>query len=584
MSETTKYREVTAGQPMRPSAAAWNALLRLLRQEHKHDRRGNRRQTPSIGRQPGTVIIKNTATDIDRFGILGIDNVVITPTENAEGFKEAGALIGILPDEDAHLGKFVVCHEPIPFGEYGRAVVSGLTVCQVSFTKAWHPRADVKDSDTTQLLSGLTGAATILWKETGTGTKWAVVKIGNRYETVFPARIHEYTLVGTNKWEYTLIEQELIADGYGGWQDKSGGREVTAYNTVEDPNDGTGIEGNGADLEDGEVLMPAGLDAIVYCEERLFGSGETPSKSYWFQYENEVSVSSGSSTSSGAIPAYRDIRSLRRRACVNDGICQWEVFTFETWRHRARAIPALVSTSVEKGCRVPFCDESGMASGGSTSDFTNYLDQWRPCDQGSEGDIFLPIWVLDSIPTTIVNPVIQLATGGPCYYLVEDTVAGETATEVTTFEVFESCDVANCEQAECADCPDAVDAYGLQIFGWTSTTVDPSGCGTCFTASSGDEWDGTFPSDQYAEAECKWSAVADGTLKVNGKRLSYTNTHIVSTGSLHTLSIRCATQDDGGGSQVDLWTGTRSGTGPCGIYTRTSGCSAGPATLRVQEL
>lgn len=497
MSEATKYNPVVAGKPMKPSAAAWNALLRLLRQDHKHDRRGNRRQTPSIGRQPGTVIVKNNATDVDRFGILGVDDVVITPTENAEGFKEAGALIGILPDEDAHLGKFVVCHEPIPFGEYGRAVASGLTVCQVSFTKAWHPRADVKDSDTTQLLSGLTGAATILWKESGVGTKWAVVKIGNRYEVVFPARVHEYTLVGSNKWEYTLVEQELTADGYGGWQDKSGGRTVTAYNTIENPNDGTGIEGNGAELEDGEVLMPAGLDAVVYCEERLYGSAETPSKSYWFAFENEVSATIGSSTSSGAIPAYQDIRSLRRRACVNDGICQWEVFTFETWRHRARSIPALVSTQVEKGCRVPFCDESGMASAGG-SDFTTYLDQWRPCSSDSEGDIFLPIWVFDSIPTTIVSPVIQLETGGPCYYLVAASVAGETATEVTTFEVFESCEDTTCPRAACdSEClVDQTSAPSLDI------SSIPGACLATFNAHFDDNY--TFDSFTLGSSQWVW--------------------------------------------------------------------------------
>jgi hypothetical protein len=44
-------------------------------------------------------------------------------------------------------------------------------------TNASHEYAEMKDSDSTQLSSGVKGTASILWVESGTGTKWAVVNL-----------------------------------------------------------------------------------------------------------------------------------------------------------------------------------------------------------------------------------------------------------------------------------------------------------------------------------------------------------------------------------------------------------------------
>ena len=41
-----------------------------------------------------------------------------------------------------------------------------------------HLYADVTDGDATKLTSGAFGSAMILWAESGTGTKWAVVQLG----------------------------------------------------------------------------------------------------------------------------------------------------------------------------------------------------------------------------------------------------------------------------------------------------------------------------------------------------------------------------------------------------------------------
>jgi len=57
-------------------------------------------------------------------------------------------------------------------------MAGGVVQVQIDVTDANHGYADVKASDNTKLASGASGSAVILWKESGTGTKWAIIRIG----------------------------------------------------------------------------------------------------------------------------------------------------------------------------------------------------------------------------------------------------------------------------------------------------------------------------------------------------------------------------------------------------------------------
>ena len=43
---------------------------------------------------------------------------------------------------------------------------------------AWSANADIDDGDPSHLVSADSGAAKVLWKESGTGERWAVVQCG----------------------------------------------------------------------------------------------------------------------------------------------------------------------------------------------------------------------------------------------------------------------------------------------------------------------------------------------------------------------------------------------------------------------
>jgi hypothetical protein len=118
----------------------------------------------------------------------------------------------------------------------------------------------------------------------------------------FFARITEFESIGSNQWEYTIKQVQKTDEKYGGWTVKPSGIQGLAYNTVEDMNDGVGIEGNGVnvDTEEPNDYKNAPIDCVIICW-RVSGAGTSASTSndtteYWFQYENECTEPGSSST------------------------------------------------------------------------------------------------------------------------------------------------------------------------------------------------------------------------------------------------------------------------------------------------
>jgi hypothetical protein len=124
------------------------------------------------------VYVKNTTgVAVDRLNILGIGGSQIDPTTNT--FKETTVFNGVIPSQTGHTsGRFVITAEPIGIDAIGGAYVAGFTPVQINIIDEGHNFADIKDSDITQLESAASGAAVILYKEEGTGSKLAIIRFG----------------------------------------------------------------------------------------------------------------------------------------------------------------------------------------------------------------------------------------------------------------------------------------------------------------------------------------------------------------------------------------------------------------------
>jgi len=123
-------------------------------------------------------VLNNSGSNRDKLDILGIDGPLFTPTESVSGFQREPAFTCVTPTAD-HAGRFVILAEPIPDGKIGRACISGAVPVKVYVNDEDDGFADVKASDATQLDSSTSGTAKILWKESGTGQVYAVVRLAD---------------------------------------------------------------------------------------------------------------------------------------------------------------------------------------------------------------------------------------------------------------------------------------------------------------------------------------------------------------------------------------------------------------------
>jgi hypothetical protein len=125
---------------------------------------------------PGIITIRNdTGTNLSRFYVAAITGVVITPSANQAEFKNNPAFVASWPTADT-LDKCVILMELIATGAFGRAMILGVTPVLISVTNENHGYAQPSTMTPAYLVSATSGSFRILWKESGTGVKWAVVQ------------------------------------------------------------------------------------------------------------------------------------------------------------------------------------------------------------------------------------------------------------------------------------------------------------------------------------------------------------------------------------------------------------------------
>jgi hypothetical protein len=208
-------KKVQSGQPLVIPATAYNAFIDAavdFRQRTAHLGQGAQPSFP----QAAIVLVRNdSGSNQNRLAVLGIDTPIIEPATNLNEFKNRVALSCVTPAVDTHEGKFVILAEPIATGKIGRAYAAG--VCPVQII-VWdedaeaYQFADIFDGYANGLFADPNGSASILWKEEGTGLKWAIVRFGNRQLTsVFPV---DLTQVGGAQgdeanpatWTYDVLD------------------------------------------------------------------------------------------------------------------------------------------------------------------------------------------------------------------------------------------------------------------------------------------------------------------------------------------------------------------------------------------
>jgi hypothetical protein len=201
------------------SAACWNRVVSAVSSLEAIRRSG--RCAPGGMQFPDPCIVRaknSSGTDRGRFEVLGVDGSVFTPTSNLTQFQNAIYLDGKKPTAD-HLGKFVVLCQPLRAGAIGWAWAAGVCVVKVDCDYEDQPYADVKADDAGLLKGGEGGAAQVLWKEDGTGTKWAVIRLGAPTYPKLVGKLDGDLAAGSSA-TMSIWEGSTLADS---------GRDITVY-------------------------------------------------------------------------------------------------------------------------------------------------------------------------------------------------------------------------------------------------------------------------------------------------------------------------------------------------------------------
>lgn len=150
-------------------AQAMNGLYRLLEQRTQ---RGAEIRTSDATE---ILILNNTGGVLSTHDIVAVGDVLYTPTENEAEYRDVNCFVGNTPTASATIA---VVQEPISVDGIGLAVIQGVTACRLNVTSESDTHA-APTTSTTQLTTGSSGTALILWKESGTGTgKKAKVLLG----------------------------------------------------------------------------------------------------------------------------------------------------------------------------------------------------------------------------------------------------------------------------------------------------------------------------------------------------------------------------------------------------------------------
>jgi hypothetical protein len=167
---------VQSGDALVIPARAYNAFVdaaRAHRQRMADGGRGAGQGHPN----PLLIPIKNSGGDVPRFGVLGISGPLFDPGSDLAAFQRGVVIDGTTPTEADHAGCFAITAEPIAAGRIGRACLVGVCPVQVNISDPTHTYADVFDGEVTRLASAAGTGAQILWKPTGTGDQWTLVRL-----------------------------------------------------------------------------------------------------------------------------------------------------------------------------------------------------------------------------------------------------------------------------------------------------------------------------------------------------------------------------------------------------------------------
>lgn len=168
------HSRITPNQPLDKaiSARTYNEMVDFLNRGG-HRAGGNVPEFDNSNQHSIISVRNNTAGNLAPYDLVVASAPTFTPTANLRAFQETSTIDVVAPTSTSR-GSFFVMLTPCKPGQIAFAMVSGVTCVKINIVHSAHDRADL--TTLANLVSGFAGSAEILWKESGTGVKWAIIR------------------------------------------------------------------------------------------------------------------------------------------------------------------------------------------------------------------------------------------------------------------------------------------------------------------------------------------------------------------------------------------------------------------------
>ncbi len=169
-------KKVKAGDSFKPEAKTWNSFIDAALYA-KQRQVGMTVKTPSRDTKSGLVLVRNaTGQELSQFAAVSLGDLLITPTDNEADFRNNIPVFEAeLVTSENNEKPYGILQKPLQQNECGPAMLAGITPVKVVIDDESHEFAK---PDENGLKSSNKGLARILWKESDTGEKWAVIHLG----------------------------------------------------------------------------------------------------------------------------------------------------------------------------------------------------------------------------------------------------------------------------------------------------------------------------------------------------------------------------------------------------------------------
>jgi len=218
-------RKVKQGDTFNPSAGTWNSFIDAA-QAHKM---GSHNVTESAGNVKGVNIItvrNSSPHDLPVFAPVLTAELAIEPVGDERQFftDRICPTFNVVPVDLAEKpGTFMILTEPILAGQCGKAMLYGVMSVRVNIIDENHFYASA-EYGTDKLSSCYDGPMKILFKQTGTGEKWAVVSLNvddesiivcnNSAEDIYPSSAVKIERFGNGYFNVTKPDKDSMLNIY----------------------------------------------------------------------------------------------------------------------------------------------------------------------------------------------------------------------------------------------------------------------------------------------------------------------------------------------------------------------------------